>query len=81
MLCIDYFAEFQVDESCESVGGSGGDGTVEPSSDSPDEEESDEKKHSKSQKRKHGEFEASNSLHLCTYELQTFGAMRKNRIG
>ena len=86
MLSIDYFAEFQVEGSCESVEGSGGSGTAEPSSDSPDEKDSDEEKRSKSHKRnslthslrKHAEFETSDSLRLCTYELERAASIRHN---
>ena len=75
MLSIDYFAEFQVEESYESFEESGGSDTAEPSSDSPDEKEAHEEKRSK---RKHGEFEASDSLPLCKYEVERAAQIRHN---
>ena len=80
MLSIDYFVEFQVEESYESLEESGGSETAEPSSGSPD-----EKKHMRKNVPNHksGSTENLKPLTLCPCantswnELRTFGTMRK----
>ena len=78
MLSIDYFAEFQVEGPYEGVEESGGGSTAGPPSGPPDEGESNEEKRSKSQKRGHGGFQASDSLRLCTHELERAAKIRHN---